>query len=146
MGRFAADRLASISTWALRIPSVRAAGQLHWSGGGLRVILGRDPCRGQNGRPPMLSEQRPFLFQVRPRSFEEGEMAKATVKGKGTRKEPWTLKPPPGTSEFSAFRDDALDPPALVVQVGKTELRYQLRCIDDLHSMLKTHGDWMLLG
>ena len=73
-------------------------------------------------------------------------MAKASVKGKGTRKEPWTLKTPPGTSEFSAFRDDALDPPALVVQVGKTELRYQLRCIDDLHSMLKSHGDWMLLG
>jgi hypothetical protein len=73
-------------------------------------------------------------------------MAKVSVKGKGTRKEPWTLKTPPGTSEFTAFRDEALDPPALVVQVGKTELRYQLRCIDDLHSMLKTHGDWMLLG
>jgi len=73
-------------------------------------------------------------------------MAKASFKGKGTRKEPWTLKTPPGTSEFTAFRDEALDPPALVVQVGKTELRYQLRCIDDLQSMLKTHGDWMLLG
>ena len=30
--------------------------------------------------------------------------------------------------------------------MGKTEVRYQLRCIDDLHSMLKAHGDWMLLG
>jgi len=34
----------------------------------------------------------------------------------------------------------------LVVQVGKTQLRYHLRCIDDLHAMLLKHGDWMLLG
>jgi len=33
-----------------------------------------------------------------------------------------------------------------VVQVGKTRLSYQLRCIDDLHEMLLAHGDWMLLG
>ena len=33
-----------------------------------------------------------------------------------------------------------------MVQVGKTQLRYQLRCIDDLHRMLKAHGDWMALG
>lgn len=73
-------------------------------------------------------------------------MARPSFKGKGTRKEPWTLKTPPGTSEFVAFRDEALDPPALVVLAGKTELRYHLRCIDDLHAMLKSHGDWMLLG
>src|SRR4030095_3340179 len=35
---------------------------------------------------------------------------------------------------------------ALVVRVGKTELRYRDRCIDDLHAMLTSHGDWMLLG
>jgi len=52
----------------------------------------------------------------------------------------------PDTSEFMAFRDETLDPPALVVQVGKTELRYHLRCLTDLRSMLKSHGDWMLLG
>jgi hypothetical protein len=50
------------------------------------------------------------------------------------------------SSEFEAFRDETLDPPALVVRVGKTELRYQLRCIDDLHAMLKARGDWMPLG
>ena len=70
----------------------------------------------------------------------------ATRSKAGTRDNPWTLKTPPGTSEFIAFRDEELDPPALVVKVGKTELRYQLRCIEDLHSMLKKHGDWMLLG
>ena len=73
-------------------------------------------------------------------------MAKSKVTGKGTRQDPWQLKTPPGTSEYQAFRDEALDPPALVVVVGKTELRYQLRCLTDLQAMLKKHGDWMLLG
>jgi len=44
-----------------------------------------------------------------------------------------------------AFRDETLDPPALVCQVGKTELCYHLRCLTDLHAMLKAHGDWVLL-
>src|SRR5439155_1267920 len=56
------------------------------------------------------------------------------------------LKTPSGTSEFLAFRDETLDPPALVVKAGSTELRYHLRCINDLHSMLKSRGDWMPLG
>ena len=64
----------------------------------------------------------------------------------GTRQQPWVLKTPSGQSEFVAFRDETLDRPALVVQVGKTELRYHLRCLTDLHAMLKAHGDWMLLG
>jgi len=64
----------------------------------------------------------------------------------GTKEKPWTLKTPPGTTEFEAYRDPAADPPALVVQVGKTQLKYQLRCIEDLDAMLKAHGDWMLLG
>ena len=68
------------------------------------------------------------------------------VEGLGTRDQPWILKTPSGQSEFQAFRDETPDPPALVVQVGKTELRYHLQCLSDLHSMLKAHGDWMLLG
>ena len=44
------------------------------------------------------------------------------------------------------YRDEAADPPALVCVVGKTTLSYQLRALDDLHAMLKSHGDWMLLG
>ncbi len=70
----------------------------------------------------------------------------AKPKGSGTKDKPWVLKTPPGTSEFNAYRDDSLEPPALVVQVGKTELRYHLRCLEDLHAMLKKHADWMLLG
>jgi len=64
----------------------------------------------------------------------------------GTREKPWTLNTPSGQSEYTAYRDAGLHPPALVVQVGSTELRYQLRCLDDLHQMLKAHGDWIPLG
>ena len=64
----------------------------------------------------------------------------------GTKEFPWKLKTPPGTSEFEAYKDEASEPPALVVQVGSTQLRYHLRCIEDLHAMLKARGDWMPLG
>src|ERR1019366_4265017 len=60
----------------------------------------------------------------------------------GTKENPWKLKTPPGASEFEAYRDESL----LVVTVGKTVLHYKLRAIDDLHKMLKAHGDWMALG
>jgi len=73
-------------------------------------------------------------------------MAKTIEQSAGTKEKPWTLKTPSGSSEFQAYRDEAASPPALVVQVGKTELRYQLRCLEDLRAMLVKHGDWMLLG
>ncbi len=68
------------------------------------------------------------------------------VKGAGTADKPWQLKTPPGTAEYQAYKDEAAEPPALVVQVGKTQLRYHLRAIEDLHKMLKKNGDWVLLG
>jgi hypothetical protein len=64
----------------------------------------------------------------------------------GTKDSPWVLQTPSGGSEYTAYQDDASDPPALVVQVGKTQLRYHLRCIDDLHAMLRERGDWVPLG
>jgi hypothetical protein len=64
----------------------------------------------------------------------------------GTASDPWKLQTPPGSASYEAWRDEAADPPALVVQVGKTQLRYHLRCIADLHAMLVAHGDWMPLG
>ena len=73
-------------------------------------------------------------------------MKNEAVKGLGTRQDPWQLKTPSGSSEYQLYRDETLDPPALVCVVGKTELRYYLRCIEDLHAMLKAHGDWMPLG
>jgi hypothetical protein len=66
--------------------------------------------------------------------------------GTGTREDPWVLQTPPGTSEYRMYRDESVDPPALVCVVGKTTLSYQLRCIDDLHAMLVDHGDWIALG
>jgi hypothetical protein len=73
-------------------------------------------------------------------------MVKATFIGKGTPDDPWTLKTPPGTSEYRMYRDEAANPPALVCLVGTTRLSYHLRCIEDLHAMLKQHGEWMPLG
>jgi hypothetical protein len=73
-------------------------------------------------------------------------MATAQFTGSGIAEDPWTLLTPPGRSAYQAYRDETADPPALVVQVGSTELRYRLRCIDDLHEMLVRHGDWMPLG
>ncbi|MEJ6403883.1 DUF6855 family protein [Yoonia sp. 2307UL14-13] len=66
--------------------------------------------------------------------------------GTGVAGDPWILKTPPLTSAFEVWKDEATDPPALVVQVGKTQLSYQLRAIADAHAMLKAHGDWMPLG
>ena len=66
--------------------------------------------------------------------------------GEGVKDNPWTLTTPSGGSEFHAWRDESLDPPALVVQVGKTQLRYALSAVDDLHAMLKARGDWVALG
>jgi len=66
--------------------------------------------------------------------------------GSGTRDDPWVLKTPSGTSEYQMYRDEAADPPALICQVGSTQLRYHLRAIEDLHAALKAHGDWMPLG
>ncbi len=68
------------------------------------------------------------------------------VYGSGIEEDPWLLKTPPLTSEFQVWKDVTNDPPALVVQVGKTRLSYQLRAIEDAHAMLKDHGDWMPLG
>jgi hypothetical protein len=64
-------------------------------------------------------------------------MTESKVKGNGTKDNPWLLKTPPGTSEYMLYRDETADPPALVCMVVKTELRYHLRCIVDLHTMLK---------
>jgi hypothetical protein len=64
----------------------------------------------------------------------------------GTREDPWRLTTPSGGSEYTAYRAPEADPPALVVQVGKTELRYHLRALEDAPAMLREHGDWMALG
>jgi len=64
----------------------------------------------------------------------------------GTEADPWTLTTPSGGSSYTMYRAEDRDPPALVCQVGKTQLSYQLRCIEDLHAMLLEAGDWVPLG
>lgn len=69
-----------------------------------------------------------------------------TAVGSGTAEDPWVLHTPPGTSEYRMHRDESADPPALVCVVGTTTLTYQLRCLDDLHAMLRSAGDWVPVG
>ncbi|MEJ7748487.1 MAG: DUF6855 family protein [Candidatus Limnocylindrales bacterium] len=68
------------------------------------------------------------------------------TRGSGTREDPWQLTTAPGSSDYQMWRDDQADPPALVCQVGSTTLKYHLSAIEDLHQLLKAHGDWMPLG
>ena len=59
---------------------------------------------------------------------------------------PWALKTPPGTSDYTMHVDDKDGVKVLVCTVGKTVLLYDARCVDDLHVMLKAAGDWVDLG
>lgn len=65
---------------------------------------------------------------------------------KGTQDDPWRLKTPPGTSDYTMYRDDAADPPQIVCQVGSTKLTYHASATDNLHAWLKEQGDWVPLG
>ena len=75
-----------------------------------------------------------------------------TVSGKpawrrfATAEDPWVLKTPPLSSEFTMHRDTIDGTEMLVCTVGKTVLHYEYRCLKDLHAMLKAHVDWMELG
>ena len=66
--------------------------------------------------------------------------------GFGEDGDPWILKTPSLTSEYRAWREPAANPPALVIQVGTTRLSYHLRCLDDLHALLRARGGWVELG
>ena len=63
-----------------------------------------------------------------------------------TKSDPWVLKTPPGTSDYTMHVEDRDGRRVLVCTVGKTVLLYDRRCIDDLHAMLKAAGDWVELG
>ena len=65
---------------------------------------------------------------------------------KRTKDNPWKLKTPPLSTEFEMYVDEKDDLEILVCTVGKTVLHYDYRCLEDLHAMLKAHGDWMELG
>ena len=64
----------------------------------------------------------------------------------GTREKPMKLKTPPLTSDYTMHVEEKDGKEVLVCTVGKTVLHYDMRSINDLHAMLKKHGDWMELG
>ncbi len=64
----------------------------------------------------------------------------------GTKENPLTLKTPPLSSEYTMHVDEKDGIEILVCTVKTTVLHYDIRCLKDLHEMLKAHGDWMLLG
>jgi hypothetical protein len=68
------------------------------------------------------------------------------MSGAGTKDDPWSLRTPPGTGEYTMYRDDDADPPQLVCQVGSTRLLYDSRVIEHLHAWLREQGDWVPLG
>ena len=66
--------------------------------------------------------------------------------GTGTADDPWRLKTPPLSSEYTMYREERDGTDVIVCTVGKAVLLYDARCLDDLDAMLRAHGDWMDLG
>jgi uncharacterized protein DUF6855 len=66
--------------------------------------------------------------------------------GTGVKDDPWMLATAPGSSQYTMYRDEQGDPPALVCQVGSTTLKYHLSAVEDLHAWLRKQGDWVPLG
>jgi hypothetical protein len=64
----------------------------------------------------------------------------------GVKESPLALKTPPLSSDYTMHVDDKEGKEILVCTVGKTILHYDIRCLEDLHAMLKQHGDWIELG
>jgi hypothetical protein len=62
------------------------------------------------------------------------------------KSEPWQLKTPPGTSEFTMHVDERDGLRVLVCTVSSTVLYYDARCVDDLHQMLLQADEWVELG
>ena len=64
----------------------------------------------------------------------------------GSKENPWRLKTPPLSSEYTMHMEEKEGKEILVCTVGKTVLHYEHRSLADLHAMLIEHGDWMELG
>jgi hypothetical protein len=68
------------------------------------------------------------------------------AKEEGTKENPWVLKTPPLSSDFTMYKETKDGKETLVCTVGKTVLYYDFQCLADLQAMLRQHGDWMELG
>lgn len=100
--------------------------------------------KSKTASKPKPAQAKPKLATKKPATPKS--KAKPAGQGDGTQANPWKLKTPSGTSEYTMYKDESLDPPAIVCVVGSTKLLYDLRAINDLHTMLRAHGDWMPLG
>jgi hypothetical protein len=76
----------------------------------------------------------------------KSNLNKQKMTPEGTKENPWKLKTPTMTSEYEMYKDVKDDKDVIVCVVGSTTLLYDIRCLNDLISMLKNHGDWMELG
>src|SRR3954453_16789946 len=66
--------------------------------------------------------------------------------GSGTKADPWVLRTAPGSSEYTMYRDDAADLPALAGQVASRRLSDQAGAIEDVLVWLLERGDLIPLG
>ena len=66
--------------------------------------------------------------------------------GSGTADDPWLLKTPPLSSDYTMHRDVRDGTDVIVCTVGKTVLLYDARVIEDLSAMVRERGDWVELG
>jgi hypothetical protein len=66
--------------------------------------------------------------------------------GSGTAEDPWRLKTPPLSSDYTLHREERDGREVLVCTVGSSTLLYDARCVEDLHAMLRDRGDWVELG
>lgn len=64
----------------------------------------------------------------------------------GTRENTWKLKTPQLTPDYEMYKDIKDGKGVIVCSVGKTTLFYDYCSLNDLQTILKEHGDWMVLG
>ena len=59
------------------------------------------------------------------------------------KSDPWQLKAPPGSANYTMHVEMRDGVRVLVCSAGKTGSLLRARCIDDLHAVLKASGDWV---
>ncbi len=47
-----------------------------------------------------------------------------TAQGSGTKDDPWLLNTPPGSAQYTMYRDAAADPPVPVRPAGDTHVQH----------------------
>ena len=60
--------------------------------------------------------------------------------------DPWLLKTPPGSADYTMHVGEKDGVRILVCTVGRTVLHYDARCVADLRAMLRARGAWVELG